>query len=182
MGSIFSGTHRSSIWAQAMLTLYSTCEGGTVMSSIRRASLVGCLLVVLILVVTGSSPAEIPSKINYQGKLTDAATGVPLAGSYDMTFRILVRSGRGLSSKSTATGTIPSPATRAATSTSANAACNARIRIALPPCIRILKSTEHHLLITRYRYMAFIELHVVGSVVAPHSQPDRKAPTCTPQS
>lgn len=55
----------------------------------------GCLLLVCALVVTGSSSAEIPNKINYQGRLTDSATGLPLAGSHDMTFRIYDDPGAG---------------------------------------------------------------------------------------
>jgi hypothetical protein len=58
------------------------------MSTIRKGSVVGWLLVVLVFVVTGSSRAEIPRKINYQGKLADAATGLPVAGPSNMTFRI----------------------------------------------------------------------------------------------
>ena len=42
-------------------------------------------LVLLVLAAAGF--AEIPKKINYQGRLTDAA-GLPLAGSHSLTFRL----------------------------------------------------------------------------------------------
>ena len=67
------------------------------MSNTRRGTVVGCLLVVLVFVVTDSSRAEIPGKVNYQGRLSDATTGLPLAGSHDITFRIYDDPGAGSS-------------------------------------------------------------------------------------
>lgn len=47
-----------------------------------------CILVFVVLVITGLAFGEIPRVINYQGKVTDLS-GVPVAdGSYDMTFRM----------------------------------------------------------------------------------------------
>jgi len=47
-----------------------------------------CLILGLILIVAGVASAEIPRKINYQGRVTDSVTGQPLRGNHDMTFRI----------------------------------------------------------------------------------------------
>ena len=48
----------------------------------------GLVLLVLVLAVVASPPAQIPRKINYQGKLTDSGAGLPLPGSQEMTFRV----------------------------------------------------------------------------------------------
>ena len=42
----------------------------------------------VILLVCGSAIAEIPHKVNYQGRLVDSATGLPLPGSHSMQFRL----------------------------------------------------------------------------------------------
>ena len=42
----------------------------------------------LTLVMAGLASASIPKKISYQGRLLDGATGLPLAGSHEVTFRI----------------------------------------------------------------------------------------------
>jgi hypothetical protein len=42
----------------------------------------------LILVAVGLTSAEIPRKINYQGRITDSVTGVPLPGGHIMVLRI----------------------------------------------------------------------------------------------
>ena len=65
------------------------------MHGMKVRFMVGCLILVLILVVTVSSWAEIPKKINYQGRLTDGNTGGPLAGSRVMVFRIYDDPGAG---------------------------------------------------------------------------------------
>jgi hypothetical protein len=58
-----------------------------------RVSVVVAALVILIWAsVTG---AEIPRKFNYQGRLTDSATGDPLAGPQDVTFRIYDQASNG---------------------------------------------------------------------------------------
>jgi hypothetical protein len=46
------------------------------------------VLVGITLAVVGVSTSEIPRKINYQGRLTDSATGQPLPGYHDLGFRI----------------------------------------------------------------------------------------------
>jgi hypothetical protein len=47
-----------------------------------------CCLLVLAFFSSGLASAEIPKRINYQGRLTDRSTGEPLVGSHDLTFRI----------------------------------------------------------------------------------------------
>ena len=47
------------------------------------------LVLSCILVLVGSTAwAVVPHKINYQGRITDSDTGVPLAGTYEVVFRI----------------------------------------------------------------------------------------------
>jgi hypothetical protein len=58
------------------------------MSRMKTVLVASCILLALILAVTGSASPEIPKKINYQGKLTDSGTGRPLVGTHNMTFRI----------------------------------------------------------------------------------------------
>jgi hypothetical protein len=58
------------------------------MSVMKSAVGVGFVVSFLILVVTGFSSAEIPKKINYQGRVTDGETGSPLPGAHEMTFRV----------------------------------------------------------------------------------------------
>ena len=58
------------------------------MSTLKTVAVASCVVLVFILVVAESSSAEIPKKINYQGRLTDSATGSPLVGPHNMTFRI----------------------------------------------------------------------------------------------
>ena len=48
------------------------------------ACIVGCLAMIL----AGTAGAEVPRKINYQGRLTDADSGQPIAGPLMITFRI----------------------------------------------------------------------------------------------
>lgn len=43
---------------------------------------------ILILITIGAGVAEVPGKINYQGRLTDPDTGKPLVGSHEMSFRL----------------------------------------------------------------------------------------------
>jgi hypothetical protein len=65
------------------------------MSGTKTGFVIGCVLLVLTVVVTGSFSAEIPRRINYQGKLTDGATGSPLPGSHDIDFGIYDDPGAG---------------------------------------------------------------------------------------
>jgi hypothetical protein len=62
-------------------------EGGRHMSRYVRA-----LMISLISIVLGgflfTAAAGIPQKINYQGRLTDAATGEPLVGEHEVSFSI----------------------------------------------------------------------------------------------
>ncbi|MFH1313698.1 MAG: tail fiber domain-containing protein [Candidatus Eisenbacteria bacterium] len=51
-----------------------------------RVSLVVAALTIL--VWTGIAAADVPRKFNYQGRLTDSATGDPLVGPQDVTFRV----------------------------------------------------------------------------------------------
>ena len=57
------------------------------MSSRRLGSAVGVVLLTVVAASLISLAGEIPRKINYQGRLMDAA-GVPLPGSHNLTFRI----------------------------------------------------------------------------------------------
>lgn len=55
----------------------------------RQAGLIiACILLVLLCLAVGSVSADVPKKINHQGRLVDAATGQPLVGAHDMVFRI----------------------------------------------------------------------------------------------
>jgi hypothetical protein len=47
-----------------------------------------CVLACLAAILAGVAGAEVPRKINYQGRLTDTDTGEPIAGPLIMTFRI----------------------------------------------------------------------------------------------
>jgi hypothetical protein len=47
-----------------------------------------CLALALVVTTAMPTSAEIPRKINYQGRLLDNVTGEPLVGSHDMAFRI----------------------------------------------------------------------------------------------
>jgi hypothetical protein len=58
------------------------------MRGLKPALVIGCILLTLTLTVIGTSSAEIPKKITYQGRLTDGATGNPLAGTHEMAFGI----------------------------------------------------------------------------------------------
>ena len=58
------------------------------MSSMKTGFVVSCVLLVLALIIAGSSSAEIPQKINYQGRLTDNVTGEPKVGTHNFAFRI----------------------------------------------------------------------------------------------
>ena len=47
-----------------------------------------CLALAAAILIAASASGEIPRKVNYQGKLTDAASGEAMAGSYGMVFRV----------------------------------------------------------------------------------------------
>jgi len=47
-----------------------------------------CLALGLVLMTAVSASADIPRKINYQGRVTDSSTGDALPGNHDITFRI----------------------------------------------------------------------------------------------
>ncbi len=65
------------------------------MSGMNRGYLSLLVVFILYVVVAISLQAGIPQKINYQGKLTDSATGSPLAGPHEMTFGIYDDPGTG---------------------------------------------------------------------------------------
>jgi hypothetical protein len=54
----------------------------------RRAVLAVLGSVLGLLLATGSARADVPGKINYQGRLADGTTGEPLPGSHNVTFRL----------------------------------------------------------------------------------------------
>jgi hypothetical protein len=58
------------------------------MSGRGRVYAISFAVLALCFVAASSLQAEIPQKINYQGKLIDSVTGEPEAGTKDMTFRI----------------------------------------------------------------------------------------------
>ena len=58
------------------------------MSTGRVLLTVICVGLGVVLVTAALAGAEIPKRINYQGKLTDSVTGAPLAGSHSMIFRL----------------------------------------------------------------------------------------------
>jgi hypothetical protein len=53
-----------------------------------RSWCAGYVAALLVLALAGSEAAEVPSRINYQGRLTDAVTGEALVGSHDIVFRL----------------------------------------------------------------------------------------------
>jgi hypothetical protein len=54
----------------------------------RRISRAGLAIIILIIITVGMASGGVPKKINYQGRLTDSATGEPLVGEVDIMFRI----------------------------------------------------------------------------------------------
>jgi hypothetical protein len=58
------------------------------MSGNKNAVFCRALGLVLIVLLASLAAAEVPAKITYQGRLTDADTGTPLSGAYNMTFRL----------------------------------------------------------------------------------------------
>ena len=46
------------------------------------------IIAALFVLTAGALQAEVPHRINYQGKLEDSTTGEPQAGTHNMTFRI----------------------------------------------------------------------------------------------
>jgi hypothetical protein len=58
------------------------------MTRLAWARLAAVFTWVVVICSAGMAAAGIPAKINYQGRLTDSATGLPLAGSHTLTFRI----------------------------------------------------------------------------------------------
>jgi hypothetical protein len=58
------------------------------MPKIRKDLLVAVAVVVVLSFIAGAVTAAIPQKINYQGRLTDSGTGLPLPGSHSAVFKI----------------------------------------------------------------------------------------------
>lgn len=58
------------------------------MSHRSRRFISACLAVILVAGLLAAASAEIPKKINYQGRLTSGTTGAPLEGEKSMTFHI----------------------------------------------------------------------------------------------
>jgi hypothetical protein len=54
----------------------------------RRRKWLGFWLLVAILLIAGTAQAQIPQKLNYQGRVTHISAGVPLPGPHTMTFKI----------------------------------------------------------------------------------------------
>ncbi|MFC1799615.1 hypothetical protein ACFL2Z_01730, partial [Candidatus Eisenbacteria bacterium] len=65
------------------------------MSGIGRMYVVSFVALALCVMVASSLQAEIPHRINYQGKLSDGATGEPELGPHNMVFRIYDNPGVG---------------------------------------------------------------------------------------
>jgi hypothetical protein len=58
------------------------------MSSSRTSSFIASLALAVVLIAASTAMAEVPQKINYQGRLIDNVTGEPRVGSHSMIFRI----------------------------------------------------------------------------------------------
>lgn len=58
------------------------------MYRICRLWVTACIVIGIMLAAAGAGRSEIPRKVNYQGRLTDSATGQPMPGPHNMTFRL----------------------------------------------------------------------------------------------
>ena len=58
------------------------------MSGCRMVVLVTAVLAAAVVLAVGFAGATIPEKINYQGRLTDTGTGLPLPGAHSAVFKI----------------------------------------------------------------------------------------------